>query len=276
MRKTILHILSVVITSGISSFFTLSAKQPQSVQTTRPSETEEMLVAQLTGHEVEQQIAALVELAARFNGRLGTPQAATLAALLNTLQRARAPIIRIHAAHALELAGSSTVIDGLLMALRSETNLATRKAIIYALARHPAPEVTAALLQLLNHKEKELRATTAYALAELADTAAANTLLELMQKRLKRDDDFARSQAARGLGRIGYRAALPALLETLQRDKAQMARREAAIALGWLSNPQDTAVITALRQATSEDDPTLRTAAVEALQRINSRYERQD
>jgi HEAT repeat protein len=235
------------------------------------AETQETLVTRLSATEEETRLAAVVDLAALFKSRLNVARPATLAALANTLQNDPAPVVRTHAARALELAGEPSASDALLAALRTERELATHKAILYALARYPAPQVTAALLPLLKHKNVEIRATTAYALAELADTAAATALLEFLQKWRKDDDAFARSQAARGLGRIGYQAAIPALLEALQRDKAQIVRREAAYALGWLSSAQATEVIAALRQAANDDDPYLREAANAAIEQINLR-----
>lgn len=235
------------------------------------AETQATLIARLAASDEETRLAALVDLAALFKSRPRVARPATLAALANTLQNDPAPVARTHAARALELAGEPGASDALLAALRTERELATRKAIIYALARYPAPQVTTALLPLLNHKNVEIRATTAYALAELADTAAATALLEFLQKRGKDADAFARSQAARGLGRIGYQAAIPALLEALRRDKAQIVRREAAYALGWLGSAQASEVSAALRQAANDDDPYLRAAAHTALEQINLR-----
>ena len=235
------------------------------------ADSQEVLAARLALADEETRLAALVDLAALFKTPLNIPRPATVNALAITLQNDLSPIIRTHAARVLELVSGPSVTDALLSALRTERELATRKAIIYALARHPAPQVTLALLPLLKHKEKELRATTAYALAELADTAAATALLEFLQKRNKDEDAFARSQAARGLGRIGYQAAIPALLEALQRDKAQLVRREAAYALGWLASAQAADVVAALRQAANDDDPYLREAANAALAQINLR-----
>ena len=75
----------------------------------------------------------------------------------------------------------------------------------------------------------------------------------------------------RGLGRIGYQAATPVLLTVLQKDKAAIVRREAAIALGWLTTTQRADVRAALRTAAQDDDPYLREAAEAALSRISAR-----
>ncbi len=235
------------------------------------TDSQAALVARLAATDEETRLAALIDLAALFKSHLNAPRPATLKTLANTLQTDPSPIIRTHAARVLEFVSEPSVSDALLSALRTERELATCKAIIYALARHPAPQVTVALIPLLKHKEKEIRATTAYALAELADTAAATALLEFLQRRNSDEDAFARSQAARGLGRIGYQAAIPALLKALQQDKAQIVRREAAYALGWLAPVQAGAVVAALRQAAQADDPYLREAANAALTQINLR-----
>jgi HEAT repeat protein len=245
--------------------------QPSTVRA-QATQTEEALVAQLATANEEQRLNLLIELTMLFRSRISIMQPPTVNALSHLLHNDPVPLIRTFAAHALEFAGTPAAGDSLLAALKTERELATRKAILYALVRYPAPQVTAALRPLLDHKEPELRATAAYVLAEQADTAAAQPLLALLQKRRKREDAFARSQAARGLGRIGYQAAIPALLKALQDDDAQNVRREAAIALGWLTTTRTNEVLAALREAAQDEDPYLRAAAQTALERINARF----
>lgn len=232
---------------------------------------EQAITARLATADEEQRIALLIELYALLKTRLTTARPNTIAVLTNLLQSETSPLIRTHAAHALELAGDSTAADALLAAFKTEREMTTRKTILYALTRYTLPQVTSALLPLLKHKEQEIRATAAFVLAEQADTAAAGPLLELLQKRRKEGDAFARSQAVRGLGRIGYQAATPVLLESLQQDKAQIVRREAATALGWLTNSPNPQVLAALKTASQDDDPYLREAAQMAIERINTR-----
>lgn len=241
------------------------------VTTGRPVATEQTLAASLAAADEEQRSAALVELSALFKARLRAAAPNTIAVLTRLLQSDAAPVIRTHAARALELAGDASAVDALLAAFKTEREMTTRKTILYALARYSAPQVTSALLPLLNHKEQEIRATTAFVLAEQADTAAAMPLLGLLQKRRKDTDAFARSQAVRGLGRIGYQAATAVLIETLQKDKAQIVRREAATALGWLTTLPAPNVLAALRTASQADDPYLREAALAAIEKINAR-----
>jgi HEAT repeat protein len=235
------------------------------------TDQEQAIVVCLSTANEEQRVALLVELYALLKTRLATARPNTIAVLTNLLQSEASPLIRTHAAHALELAGDSTAADALLAAFKTEREITTRKTILYALIRYTLPQVISALLPLLNHKEREIRATAAFALAEQADTAAAKPLLELLQKRRKESDSFARSQAIRGLGRIGYQAATPVLLESLQQDKSPIVRREAATALGWLTNSPDPQVLAALKTASQDDDPYLREAAQMAIERINSR-----
>ncbi len=231
---------------------------------------EAQCVARLTGGNEEVRLSGLVELATLFKSARREPRPATVAALIEVLRNDLQPLLRTHAARAIELAGPSSAMDALLTALQSEREVATRKAVIYALARYHAAPVTAALIPLLKHKEVELRATAAYALAELADTAAASALHECLVKRRGEQDAFTRAEAARALGRIGYRVAVPDLRKALLKDAA-IVRRAAAEALGWLVTPSDQEALDALREATTNEDPYLRTAAMQALQRISQR-----
>lgn len=240
-------------------------------QTVAP-DREAQCVARLSAGDEETRLSALVELASLFKGRQTARQAtpATIAAVIQTLQKDAVPVLRTHAARALEFAAATSATDALLTSLQTEREISTRKAIIYALARNPSAPVTAALIPFLRHKETELRATAAYALAELADTAAASALHECLVKLRKPQDAFTRAEAARALGRIGYRVAVPDLLRALEQDAA-IVRRAAAEALGWLATPQAQDALIALQQAAQAEDPYLRAAATLALQRINER-----
>jgi HEAT repeat protein len=237
---------------------------------TNPPDLETMCVTRITGGDEEARLSCLVELAGLFKTARHEPRPATTAALIEVLRGDIQPVLRTHAARVLELAAPSSATDALLTALSAERVTATRKAVIYALVHYHAAPVTAALIPLLKHKEVELRATAAYALAELADTAAASALHECLVKRRDDKDAFTRAEAARALGRIGYRVAVPDLRNALLKDAA-IVRRAAAEALGWLVTPSDQEAITALREATTNEDPYLRAAAIQALQRISQR-----
>jgi HEAT repeat protein len=244
--------------------------QSTALAQTPQSDLEDQFTAQLSSGNEEARLGALVELAGLFKQGRRTARPATIAAVIQVLQNDTLPVLRTHAARVLEYAAPPSATDALLTALQNEREMATRKAVIYALARYPAPPVVAALLPLLRHKEISLRATAAYALAELADTAAASTLHETLTKRRSDQDAFMRAQATRGLGRIGYRMALPDLLKALRKDSA-IVRRAAAEAIGWLAQPNEQELIQALQEATRESDPYLRESAQQALQRISQR-----
>lgn len=240
----------------------------------RQNRSEQEIVASLTTASEEQRLALLVELFAILKTRITTARPNTIAVLTSLLQSDASPLIRTHAARGLEMAGDSTAADALLTAFKIEREMTTRKTILYALTPYPSSQVTSALLPLLNHKEQEVRATAAFVLAEQADTAAAKPLLEFLQMRKKDSDAFARSQAIRGLGRIGYQTATPMLLESLQLDQTQIVRREAATALGWLSSLPAPQILSALKLATMDNDPYLREVAMAAIERINARASR--
>lgn len=237
---------------------------------TNPPDFEAQCVARLTGGNEEVRLSGLVELATLFKSARREPRPATVAALIEVLRNDIQPVLRTHAARVIELTAPSSATDALLTALQSEREVATRKAVIYALARYHAAPVTAALISLLKHKEVELRATAAYALAELADTASSSALHECFVKRRGDNDAFMRAEAARALGRIGYRVAVPDLRKALLKDDA-IVRRAAAEALGWLVTSSDQEALAALREAAVDEDPYLRAAATQALQRISQR-----
>ena len=75
-----------------------------------------------------------------------------------------------------------------------------------------------------------------------------------------------RRSAARSLGQIGSRAAVPTLIETMSDERAEDdVRREAARSLGLIG---DAAAVPALRGALAARDPYLSRIAYEALLKI--------
>ncbi len=229
------------------------------------------LLGHLNSSEEERRMDALVQLGALLSLAPGGIPDSTISALAKSLQADQSPVIRALAARTLELAGDQRAPTLLLAALGKEREVAVRKAIVYALARYPSSQVTASLITLLKDKKHEVRAAATYALAEVADPLAANALIEVLNKRGKNEDDFARSQAARGLGYLANREAIQPLLQSLTRDKSEDVRRESARALGKIATKQDLKVIEALREATLSDDPYLTIAADNALTAIESR-----
>jgi HEAT repeat protein len=233
------------------------------------------LLSRLASGDEEERIDAVARISALWRDRPDSADASAITAIGNSLRQDSSPVVRALAARALETSAGShsggDAVATLIAALGKEREVAVRKAIIYALARYPQPQVTAALIPVLNDRNSELRATAAYALAESGDSAIEQPLIEALRRRGKDEDAFARSQAARGLGRIGGRDSINPLLETLARDKSQEVRREAARALGRIASKQDAKVIEALRDAALSNDPYLAGAADDAIASINSR-----
>lgn len=233
------------------------------------------LLSRLASGDEEERIDAVARISALWRDRPDSADASAITAIGDSLRQDSSPVVRALAARALETSAGShsggDAVATLIAALGKEREVAVRKAIIYALARYPQPQVTAALIPVLNDRNSELRATAAYALAESGDSAIEQPLIEALRRRGKDEDAFARSQAARGLGRIGGRDSINPLLETLTRDKSQEVRREAARALGRIASKQDAKVIEALRDAALSNDPYLADAADDAIASINSR-----
>lgn len=237
----------------------------------RADPSEEQILSHLASGDEEQRLDAATRAGALFGTAPDSVKSSIISALGNSLQIDSSPVVRALAARAMEVSRDDRVIPPLIAALGKEREVAVRKAIIYALARYPQAQVTSALTPFLKDRKHELRAAAAYALAEIGDASSAPALIEVLQRRGKDEDAFARSQAARGLGRSGGREAIDSLLEALARDKSQEVRREAARALGQVATKQEPKVIVALRAATTSNDPYLAVAAAEAMANINLR-----
>jgi len=232
---------------------------------------QQSLSAQLSTGGDEQRFDAAAQLVVLFNASPGSATAQTFGALTRALQADGSAVVRALAARALENCCGQQAVQPLLASLTSERQVAVRKAILYALAAHRAPQITSALVPLLNDKNQEVRAATAYALAEIADPASASALIEMLKRWRGNEDAFARSQAARGLGKIGGRTAIDVLLDLLAHDKSQEVRRETARALGLIANKNDAQVVEALGNARLQSDPYLSSIAGAALESIRSR-----
>lgn len=237
------------------------------------------LLARLASGNEEERLDALSRLGTFWRNSPDSPDSpnsvssTVIAALGNTLQRDLSPIVRALAAKALESdsanSGNEKAVSSLIGALGKERVVAVRKAIIYALAGYPQPQVTSALIPFLENKDLELRAAASYALAESGDSTSIEPLTRLLRRR-GNDDSFARSQAARGLGRIGGRDSIDPLLDAMANDRSPDVRRESARALGRVASPQDTKVLDALRNAALSNDPYLVLAADSALESLKN------
>ncbi len=225
------------------------------------------LVDQLISGNEEQKLEAAIDLGAMLSTNMAATSE-TISSLGNVLQNDSSSVLRALAARAMGLSRDSRFVSVLLKTLKTEREVEVSRAIIQALSSHRSPEVVEALLPRLNHKKQDIRAVTAYALAEMSDPAVADALIDVMKKRGKGEDAFMRAQAARGLGKIGHREAIEILLAALDHDESAEVRRESARALGYIANSQDGKVIEALKLARHQPDPYLQASAALALEKI--------
>lgn len=233
-----------------------------------PSKQSVLLTRLASGNE-DQRADVVIELGSMLSAYAA--EQATVDALSQSLRRDSSPLVRALAARAMELSRDERFVPTLLASLKTEKDISIRKAAIYALAYQRSSQVVGALLPLLKDKKQDIRAAATFALAEIGDPIVRDSLIDLLRKRGKDEDIFARSQAARGLGKMADPASIEALIVALNRDKAQDVRRASAQALGLIAGKQDAKAVEALESAKLDGDPYLVSAAETALSRINSR-----
>jgi hypothetical protein len=131
------------------------------------------------------------------------------------------------------------------------------------LVRFVADETTlAALVNLLDHRDAEVRRSAAAALGHWRVETSVPVLIPLLQD----PDWLTAARAARTLGQMGSEAALPALIEALHYEWLGD-RADAATALGQLGS--ETA-LPALAQSLRDEDWAVRRNVVSAIGQINT------
>lgn len=193
------------------------------------------------------------------------------------------PSVRATAASSvLDLPGEESA--GYLLPLLSDKDEFVRREAAYALGKTRSSGAVASLIErLLVDKQDGVRGAAAVALGDIADASAVPALAAVVSseaistgstgstgkknsKSRKEQNPFVLRAAARSLGQIGNRNAVPALIAALQNDKTEDdVRREVAGALGLIGDPSS---IPALRAAVTASDPYLSKAAHEAIQAI--------
>ena len=128
-----------------------------------------------------------------------------------------------------------------------------------ALGSFPGPEAAALLAKLAREGAENLRIEAIEALGRRADARHAPLLRDALAGR-----DRAAIAAARALGRLRDRGALPALIEMLA-DAAWRQREAAANALGRVAGAADREVRDALAARLDDDFPRVQEAAIRAL-----------
>jgi HEAT repeat protein len=189
------------------------------------------------------------------------------------------PIVRATAARALLSMPGDESARALIPLLQDKEEF-VRQETAYALGETRSPVAVAPLVMALERDKKEsVRGAAAVALGNIGDEAAVIPLAGRLSGRIRAsglfskitrgqsaENEFVRRAAARSLGQIRSRAAVPALIETLSEERAgDDVRREAAHSLGLIGDPT---AIPALRTALAERDPYLSRIAYEALLKI--------
>ena len=191
----------------------------------------------------------------------------------------QAPIIRATAARAV-LSLPADEAAGVLLPVLQDRDEFVRRETAYALGETRSRAAVSALVAVLaGDKEPGVRGAAAVALGLIGDELAVVPLTQTLSRRvpasgllsrLRRgkteENEFVRRAAARSLGQIRSRAAVPALIETLMNERAgDDVRREAALALGSIGDPS---AVAALRAVLASSDPYLSRIAYEALRKI--------
>jgi HEAT repeat protein len=160
---------------------------------------------------------------------------------------------------------------------KKEKSEFVRREAAFALGEAISKTAVPALIQTLQtDKKPSVRAAAAIALGNIADERAlqplANVLLLPQTKKNNRVvDEFVRRSAAKSLGQIRRKEAVPALITALRdTNNAADIRRESAFALGLIAD-QSAAVV--LKENLNAEDYLLAEIAANALQRIKETTE---
>lgn len=261
-----------------ASIFTASAQLPAPPNCLPPSAGSASLQQQidiqqrrLSSSNVEERRCAVMSLG--WMNRADSSRAAATA--LND----QAAIVRATAARAV-LSLPPDEAAARLLPLLNDRDEFVRQETAYALGETRSHQATAALLALLDTEKKEgVRGAIVVALGLIGDEVAVVPLTQTLSLRVRApglinkvrrkkqpENEFVRRAAARSLGEIGSRAALPALIAALSDERApDDVRREAARSLGLIGDP---AAIAPLRAALSARDPYLSRIAYDALLKI--------
>lgn len=185
-------------------------------------------------------------------------------------------IVRAEVARAVvHLAAADAV--RILLPLLSDKSEFVRREAAYALGRTFDENAAADLIKTLqSDKAASVRAAAAIALGQIADESAVEPLSRiLLAPKTKQNrilDEFVRRSAAKSLGEIRRRRAVPALIAALRdRTNTDDVRRESARALGFIA---DDSAFEILRENLNAEDYYLAEIAAEALERIRNSTDR--
>jgi HEAT repeat protein len=268
----LLLMLALGIGLALTATNVLAAKTPSqdAARSLTPLQLEiESQRQRLGSSEVEDRREALMRLRS-----LRHPDASRVArAALND----PSAIVRATAAQSVLALPANESVDSLIPLLSDEEEFVRQQAA-YTLGQTRSSAAVAPLIERLTDKKDSVRGAAAVSLGQIADSRAVTSLAAILNpaaglapskknKSKMEQNPFVLRAAARSLGQIGNRAALPALIIALQDEKAEGdVRREAALALGVIG---DVTAIPALNSVMTATDPYLSQAAQEAVRNIS-------
>ncbi len=269
-RVPVCLLLFLTFLAGAS--LTIFARQTSGSDLTPMQREIERQRLRLSSSETEERRDALMRL-----GWMKRPEASRVAALaLNDASE----IVRATATGAV-LSLPPDEAAAVLLPLLQDKKEFVRQEAAYALGQTRSRMGVAGLVTLLERdKLPGVRGAAAVALGLIADESAAGSLARTLdpsytalessaQKRRskKEDNEFVLRAAARALGQIRSRVAVPALVSVMANERADDdLRREAARALGLIG---DSSAVPALRAVLADGDPYLSRIAYEALLKIS-------
>jgi HEAT repeat protein len=157
----------------------------------------------------------------------------------------------------------------LIAALREASSPRSRRALCYALGRRCSSQAVPILLTCLDDKDANVRTEAAEALGNIGDPEAGPILLDrFISTNLQGID--AENLLAYALGAVGYRPAIPALLNTLRGSNSYVLRDTAALALGELGAREAEDILKEkLKENNSKTSNTLLNRALAAVQLVD-------
>lgn len=150
------------------------------------------------------------------------------------------------------------------------TELEERRDAVLRLGALRRPEASQVAVAALRDPSALVRATAATAVLSLPPDQSIAVLLPLLSDR----DEFVRREAAYALGKSGNRAAVPSLIEVLNRDRQDGVRGAAAVALGELGDGLAvvplTEILVPTRRSRRTRNPFVLLAAARSLGRLEN------
>jgi len=265
-RMKLLQSIGAMVCIAVSSVCSVRAQDARNLT---PLQLEiEKQKQRLSSTEIEERRDALMHL-----GRLRRPEASRVAAsALTDLM----PIIRATAASAV-VSLPPDEAAGVLVSLLADKDEFVRQQVAYALGSTKSRSAVPPLVERVNlDKMDSVRAAAVVALGQIADESAVVPLVTTLtgttsgaKKQKREKNEFILRAAARSLGQIRSRAAVPALIDALGNEALPIdVRRESAHSLGLIG---DATALPALRAVSSHADVYLAQMAREAINKIGSR-----